>query len=86
MGEIQQPRPVLLLLAAFSRHEEALSWARERSVQQWGEIALQSEAFSFEDTSYYEKTMRAGLSKIFFTFANLIDPERIVELKRLTNE
>ncbi|MBP85242.1 MAG: GTP-binding protein [Planctomycetaceae bacterium] len=86
MGEIQQPQPVLLLLAAFSRHEEALAWARQRSVEHWGEIAVESKPFSFEDTSYYEKTMGAGLSKIFFTFADLIDPDRLADIKRLTNE
>ena len=85
MGEIQHPRPVLLLLAAFSRHAEALAWARQRSLQQWGDMASESVPFSFEDTSYYEKTMGADLSKIFFTFADLIDPEQIVEIKRLTN-
>jgi hypothetical protein len=86
MGDLQEPRPVLLLLAAFSRHEAARAWARQKSLEQWGDMALESEAFSFEDTSYYDKTMGTGLRKIFFAFAGLIDPERIVAIKRLTNE
>lgn len=86
MGEIQPVRPVLLLLAAFSRHDEALDWARRRSIEQWGDLALESEAFVFEDTSYYEKSMGADLRKIFFTFAELFDPARIADVKLLTNE
>ena len=35
----------MLLLAAFSRHEAALSWARQRATDVWGPIALESPAF-----------------------------------------
>ena len=31
MGQIQSPAPALLLLAAISRHAEAIDWARERA-------------------------------------------------------
>ena len=56
--------PALLLLAAFSRHNTALDWARERAVCEWGPIAIASEPFSFTETAYYEATMGPQLKKV----------------------
>lgn len=85
MGQITSPRPVLLLLAAFSRHGDALDWARTRAEQCWGPVALASERFAFVDTDYYEATMGPGLVKQFFAFERLIDPAELPGIKRLTN-
>jgi Domain of unknown function (DUF4416) len=86
MGAITEPRPVLLLLGAFSRHDIALDWARQTAEADWGPIALTSEVFSFDDTTYYEKTMGANLKKVFFAFERLIDPAVLVDLKLRTND
>jgi hypothetical protein len=85
MGQIGRPSPVLLLLAAFSRHRAALDWARQRASEAWGSIVRESEAFEFSQTRYYEPTMGAGLRKTFFAFEPLIDPARLVERKLQTN-
>lgn len=85
MAEPQPHRPVLLLLAAFSRHPSALDWARERAVEAWGEVALESERFSFDWTTYYEASMGTGISKRFLAFDRLIDPAQLAEIKLLTN-
>ena len=86
MGAISQPSPALLLLAAFSRHDDALQWARETSQSRWGPVALTSDLFDFADTNYYQPTMGDGLRKVFFAFENLIDPVELIAIKRLTNE
>lgn len=86
MGDIHQPTPVLLLLPAFSRYDEAFDWARERAIATWGPIAGESERFQFDQTTYYESTMGPGLKKCFWTFAQLIDPAELPGIKRLTNE
>jgi hypothetical protein len=85
MGEARLHPTVLAILAAFSRHEAALAWARERVVAEWGPIALESEAFAFEETSYYEQQMGAGLRKVFFALERLIDPAELVERKLAAN-
>jgi len=77
---------VLLILAAFSRHEEALAWGRTKTESAWGPIALASDAFEFRETNYYDATMGVGLRKQFLAFERLIDPEQLVELKLQTNE
>jgi hypothetical protein len=85
MGEARLHPPVLAILAAFSRHEAALVWAKERAAAEWGPIALESEAFPFEDTSYYEQQMGAELRKFFFAFERFIDPAELVERKLAAN-
>jgi hypothetical protein len=85
-----QPSPhcpaLLLLLAAFSRYEAALDWARRRAVDAWGAITLESPAFAFTETDYYEPTMGPGLKKTFFAFAAPFDPGDLVQRKLLTNQ
>ncbi len=85
MGEVHPPAPVLLLVAAFSRYESALAWGRNRAIEAWGPIALESPAFDFDQTDYYRTTMGDGLRKVFWTFERLIDPSSLVDIKLQTN-
>jgi Domain of unknown function (DUF4416) len=85
MGDVAEPQSVLLILAAFSRHEAARAWAKERAEAAWGPVALESEPFAFDATDYYESTMGAGIEKCFWAFEQLVDPATLAELKRLTN-
>jgi hypothetical protein len=85
MGVPTPPSPVLLLLAAFSRYDAALGWGRDRAAEAFGPIALESPTFDFSETDYYEPSMGPGLKKVFFAFAGLIDPARLVEIKLRTN-
>lgn len=85
MGRVKLPRPVLLVSAAFSRHERALDWAAEKLSAAWGPIALSSPRFDFSSTQFYEKTMGPGLRKQFWAFERLIDPAQLVDGKLATN-
>jgi hypothetical protein len=85
MGSIEPHHPVLLVLAAFSRHAEALQWARQQGEQQWGEIAFTSDFFPFDDTKYYQAEMGTGLKKVFFAFENLVDPACLADIKHQAN-
>jgi Domain of unknown function (DUF4416) len=78
--------PVLLVVAAFSRHETALDWARQRLESCFGPASLVSPTFDFHQTKYYEATMGAGLRKRFVAFHDLVDPERLAGIKRQTIE
>ena len=86
MGQILLPRPVLAILAAFSRHDEALDWAQQRAADEWGPVALTSERFRFEQTAYYEPTMGTDLRKVFFAFETLIEPSELVQRKLQANQ
>jgi hypothetical protein len=86
MGTIARAPSALLLLATFSRHADALAWARERAAVAWGPLALSSPAFDFTETDYYAASMGAGLSKQFLVFERPFDPADLAERKRQTND
>lgn len=86
MGKPAVPSSVLLLMAAFSRYDEALSWGRRRAVEAWGPVVLESSAFDFSQTAYYQSTMGPGLRKVFWAFERLVDPATLVDLKLQTNQ
>ena len=85
MGSEKRPDPVLLLVGAFSRHEEARHWARERSIATWGPVALESDPLPFRDTDYYTASMGPELDMVFWAFEQLVDPALLPEVKRTTN-
>lgn len=75
----------LRLLAAFSRYDGALRWARRRAEAAWGPVALASPRFEFTETDYYTPTMGSGLVKVFFAFERPFDPAELPEAKLATN-
>jgi hypothetical protein len=85
MGQPTPPSPALFILAAFSRHEEALRWGREKAAAAWGPVALESPAFEFSETDYYQTAMGIGLKKQFFAFERLADPATLVDFKLQSN-
>lgn len=85
MGTPRHPDPCMLVVAAFSRHPEALSWARQRLVEEFGPIALAGPDYSFHHTSYYEKTMGPGLRKQLLAFDQLVPQDSLPDLKLRTN-
>lgn len=77
--------PALLLVAAFSRHEEAIAWGAGRMVEAFGPLALVSADFQFVETDYYEPTMGPGLKKRFYAFERPVDPADLAAIKLQTN-
>jgi hypothetical protein len=85
MANARPPVPVLLVAAVFSRHEEALTWARTRLEAEHGPVERASRAFVFDQTEYYAAAMGSDLRKQFFAFRELIASERLAEIKLQTN-
>lgn len=86
MGVPTPPSRALLLMAAFSRYDAGLAWARHRAIGEFGPLASESPTFDFHETDYYQPTMGPGLKKVFFTFARLFDPAGLVDIKLKTNQ
>ena len=86
MGRIALPLPVLRVMAAFSRHDDALDWAKAQATSIWGPVALASPAFDFQETKYYDATMGTGIKKCFWAFEQLMDPAELPDSKRTTND
>jgi hypothetical protein len=86
MAAITPHRPVLRILAAFSRYPESFDWTRRLLEQAWGPIALQSDLFDHRETTYYEAMMGPDLKKTFFAFKTLVDPAELPQWKTQTND
>jgi hypothetical protein len=77
--------PVLLVVAAFSRHVAVLDWAAQRLESAFGPVALARLTFPFTQTAYYEPTMGPDLRKRLFAFRDLVAADSLAEIKLLTN-
>jgi hypothetical protein len=86
MGAAHVPDPVLLVVAAFSRHEAALAWAADRLAPVFGPLGLVSPTFAFDQTRYYEPAMGLELRKRFYVFRDLMPANCLPGVKRQTNE
>jgi hypothetical protein len=80
------PAPVLLVVAAFSRHVAALDWGRERLERSYGSVALASPPFDFHHTAYYEPTMGRCLRKVLLAFRELVPADALPAVKLHTND
>ncbi|RIK77400.1 MAG: DUF4416 domain-containing protein [Planctomycetota bacterium] len=85
MGAITLPSPVLLVIAASSRYDDALDLGRQQCEDRFGPALAVSDAFDFTETDYYAAEMGPGLKKQLWAF-DLIDPARLPAVKRQTNE
>jgi hypothetical protein len=85
MAEPRSPVPALLVVAVFSRHEDAFTWAQTRLETLLGPVGLASEPFVFNQTTYYEASMGRELRKRFLAFEDLVLPDRLPDIKLQTN-
>lgn len=86
MAEPIKPVPVKLFAGIFFNEKELISKLKEELIEKIGEIDYESEIFDFNFTDYYEKEMGKDIKRIFYSFKELIDPARIVEIKHLCFE
>ena len=85
MAEPRSAVPALLVVAVFSRNEDAVAWARPRLEQLFGPIGLTSSPYVFDQTTYYETQMGRDLRKHFLAFDQLVSPDRLADVKLQTN-
>jgi len=86
MGQIKEPKPVKLISSMFTVDLELLEVARDRLSKVFGPTDYESDLLPFDHTSYYAAEFGEGLMRQIVAFAELIDPERLAEIKRLTND
>ena len=86
MGQAKPPRPVKLILAMTSQSDKALDWALAKAESSWGDIWAKGPRFDFDHTRFYHPTMGNQLIKQLVSFATLIDPGDLAELKLQTNQ
>jgi hypothetical protein len=85
MGEPTTPEPVKLFCAVLAGRAEWLDRARTALEGELGPVDMASDTWAFDCTDYYEKEMGPGLLRRIYSFAKLIDPAELVEIKLATN-
>jgi len=76
---------VKLITALTCNDDSLFAVVRERLLQEFGPIDHQSILLNFTHTDYYRREMGAELKKGFLSFAQLIRPEALVDIKLRTN-
>lgn len=85
MGRPRAPLPVKLVVGLLSADPDLLRRARQLLTRAFGAVDAESELWPFVHTAYYRETMGEPLVRQFVSFAAGISPERIAEIKGLTN-
>lgn len=86
MGQIRKPKPVKLISSMFTADLELLEVARKRLSETFGPTDYGSDLLPFDHTSYYAAEFGEELMRKIVAFAELVDPGRLAEIKRLTND
>ncbi|MFH0813149.1 MAG: DUF4416 family protein [Pseudomonadota bacterium] len=86
MGNPTYPKPVKLIASLIWRKEDSFHLALKKMVSLWGSLDFISEVMPFNYTDYYEKEMGQNLWRRMISFEPLINPERLSDLKHVTNE
>ncbi|NIM58556.1 MAG: DUF4416 family protein [Candidatus Aminicenantes bacterium] len=86
MAEIKPFSPVKLICGIIASKEATFIKAEERLVQLFDPVDIASPLFIFNYTDYYEKQMGKNLKRKFLSFADLIPPEKLSEIKIQTNK
>jgi hypothetical protein len=86
MGKVKEPLPVKLVVGMISGEESLFNQAEKKLTQEFGLVDFTSSPLPFNCTDYYEKKMQINLKRKFISFASLIDPAKIVEIKLFTNQ
>jgi hypothetical protein len=82
------PKPfaaVKLVCGVISGDDSLYDRAKTLLVEAHGPMDIESPAFDFNLTDYYEKEMGPGLKRRFLSFARLTGPEKLAEIKIETN-
>ncbi len=85
MGRITYPGPVKLIFSMISAHDELFLEAKSLLTHLFGKIDMESGYQEFGYTTYYEEEMGAGLKQKLVSFAQLIIPERLGQIKHESN-
>ena len=86
MSQPSAPQPVKLIVSLFTGKEKLITAASEELSQVYGKIDFMSACIPFTMTDYYKAEMGEGLVRRLITFEELIDPERLPEVKRYTDK
>ena len=81
MAQPKEFAPVKIACGVIYKEEALYQKVRTTLEADWGAIDLESPAFPFDLTDYYEAEMGTGLKRRFMSFRGLTTPESLPSLK-----
>ncbi|NOZ62454.1 MAG: DUF4416 family protein [Calditrichaeota bacterium] len=85
MEPLPPPMTKLICGVLFTK-ENLLDDARQLMIEKFGDIDFESGIFPFEVSDYYKPEMGWPIFRIFWSFAPLIAPSKLAEIKLTCNE
>jgi hypothetical protein len=85
MAEVKPFAPAKLIIGIISSQDDIFSRTEEAVAAIYGRVDLKSVAFPFDQTDYYDKQMGKGLRRLFLSFARLVPPESLSDVKVRTS-
>jgi len=86
MAEAKPFSPVKFICGIIASEEHVFEKGEEHLVLHYGSLDYASPLLRFNFTDYYEKQMGKNLKRKFLSFAELLPPEKLSEIKLRTNE
>lgn len=79
MSRRVEPAPVLRLCSCLTAEPDLLPRVEAELTRAFGEVALESPAFSFDTSDYYREEMGEKLHRYWFCFRVLCAPDRLAD-------
>ncbi len=86
MAQARPPKRVKPIVGILSEDPDLMDRAAHHLSQQVGPIDLISDTWDFDFTDYYAAEMGADLKRRFVCMEELVYPDRLGDLKRLSND
>ncbi|MDP2920870.1 MAG: DUF4416 family protein [Candidatus Omnitrophota bacterium] len=85
MGKAKKPGKVKLIIGMLAKDKKLFKDAERFFIRDFGPIDYKSPALNFNYTDYYKEEMSSPLKRVFISFKKPIPPEKIADIKLLTN-
>ncbi len=86
MWQLKNPDPVKLIVGILAADRNCLHAAIEAVIDKFGKTDLTSHVWPFSETDYYREETGPTILRQFICFEKLVDPEKLVKIKLLTNK
>jgi hypothetical protein len=86
MAKVMPAQPVTLIIGVIFGDDDLLERLEIQLQHLFGSIDLRSPVYEFDVTDYYKQEMGEALKRIFYSFADLIGPETLVDVKVASNK
>jgi hypothetical protein len=85
MWNPKDPKPAKLIVGLLAADDRCLKISVDRLVACFGPVDLASEAWNFDQTSYYQNEIGPTIVRQFVSLENLVNPGELAAIKHTTN-